>query len=297
MSDIFPVYLAFPLLAAMIYAVGSLGVRAAAEQGVSPWKATCLANMLAGLMFLIYLRGFPYPDLPRDPWGVIGLGLLFFIGNILTVLSLTYGDVSIATPVLASKVVMVVGLVVVLGKTEPTVSLWVAGCLILIGILFLQRSAPPSATPRKALVTVMLSLAAAACFAVCDVGFQMLSERDGFHRVGPYAVGFAGCLSALLYPFVRGSRNTTSQPANRFLWLGVGLLSFQSMILIYSLGTFEDAAGINIVYGSRGLWGLVAVSLVGHYFQNRERQDAGRFFRYRLAGAVCIAGAIVTSLQ
>jgi len=293
----FPFYLAFPLVAAIIYAVGSMGVRAAAEAGAGPWKATCLANMLAGVLFLVYLEGFPRPDLPQDLWAVTGLSLLFFAGNVLTVLSLTYGDVSIATPVLASKVVMVVALVILLGQTEATWSIWLAGGLILAGVLLLQRSSPPRSSRGKGLLTLLLSFAAAGCFAVFDVGVQLLSARDGFHRVVPYAVGCAAILSALLYPFVRGKRGELRPKDQRFLWLGVGLLSVQSMILIYALGHYEDAAGINIVYGSRGLWGLVAVSVIGHWFHNEERQQAGQYFRYRLAGAACIAGAIFSSLN
>lgn len=292
-----PLYLLFPLTAAMVYAVGSMGVRAAAEGGVSPWKSTCLANMLSGVLFLVYVKGSPWPELPLDPWAVAGLGLLFFVGNVFTVLSLSTGDVSIATPVLASKVVMVVALVVFLGKAEASPSLWIAGVLILVGVLFLQRSAPSASGKGHVLTTLVLSLMAAASFAVFDVGVQVLSDRDGFHRVGPWAVGFAGLLSALLYPFVRSDQENVRPRAKRFLALGVALLSLQSMILIYSLGHFEDAAGINIVYGSRGLWGLLAVSVIGHLFSNRERQEAGSFFRYRLAGAICIAGGIVYSLS
>ncbi len=297
MTDLIPLYLAFPTLAAMIYAVGSMGIRAAAEEGVSPWTSTCLTNIMAMLMFLSYLEGSPWPELPLDPWAVAGLGLLFFAGNIFTVLSLSYGDVSIATPVLASKVVMVVGLVVLLGNTEVRLSLWLAGILIFAGILFLQRSTPRSGKGGKALLTLLLSLSAAACFALFDVGVQMLSARDEFHRVAPWAIAVAGLLSLAVLPFTRRSKATLSRRGKGFLWIGVGLLSLQSMILIYALGHYDDAAGINIVYGSRGLWGILVVSALGPLFQNREKQEAGHYFRYRLAGALCIAGGIVTSLS
>lgn len=296
MISFFPPYLLFPLGAAMIYAVGSLSLRAASTVGSGPWRATCMTNLLAATMFLFYVEGWPNPDLPLHWWSVIGLGGLFFLGNVLTVLSLSVGDVSIAAPVLAAKVVMVVALMEVTGLAPATWTIWLAGFMTIAGVLFLQRSTPTQKKEGRGVLTLCLSLGAAACFAFFDVGVQVVSARDGFHRVAPYAVGVAGAISGVLLPFVMKKEGRVQRKGLRYLWIGVGLLSFQSFILIYALGKFNDAAGINIVYGSRGLWGLVAVSLLGRFFLNREREEAGAFFRYRLAGAVCIAGAIFTSL-
>jgi len=247
-------YLLLPLTSAILYAIGSLGLRAAAQEGVSPWRTTFVANGLSAVAFLIYVKGWPTPILPAAWLPVLGIGLLFFFGNILTILSLTYGDVSIATPVLAAKVVIVVALLALFAEGAVTLTTWIAGGLTVTGVALLQIQGKNHPRHHHVLLTILLSLAASTCFAGFDIGVQFLSGRHGFHRVAPYSIGFAALLSFGLLPFTNMTYRSIPGKTKRYIWTGTGLITLQATILIFSLGTFQDAAGINIVYGSRGLW-------------------------------------------
>ena len=56
------------------------------------------------------------------------------------------------------------------------------------------------------------------------------------------------------------------------------------------------AARANVIYSSRGLWSVVAVWAVGHWFGNREQHLGASVLRWRLAGAVLMMAAIALVL-
>ena len=285
-------YLLLPLTSAILYGIGSLGLRGASQEGVSPWRTTFITNCVTALAFLIYLKGWPSPELPAEWLPILGLGLVFFVGNTLTVLSLTYGDVSIATPVLAAKVMIVVAILALLGDGQVSNATWIAGALTVFGVFLLQLQGKGHPRHHHVTLTICLSLAASMCFAIFDLGIQFLSTEHGFHRVAPYTVQVAAILSFGLLPFCHMNYREIPGKAKRFIWIGAGLITLQATLLIFSLGTFQDAAGINIVYGSRGLWGIFMVWALGGYFGNKELQKAKGVFKYRVMGAACIVTAI-----
>jgi hypothetical protein len=70
------------------------------------------------------------------------------------------------------------------------------------------------------------------------------------------------------------------------------LLALQAGSMAYALGVFGDATAVNIVYAARGLWSVIAVWLVGHWFANEEQKLKPEVLRLRLAGAVLMLAAI-----
>ena len=63
-----------------------------------------------------------------------------------------------------------------------------------------------------------------------------------------------------------------------------------------SIGLFPDTVRINIVYNTRGLWGVLAVWTVGHWWGNTERHAGRAAFLWRMAGAALMVGAIVIAV-
>jgi hypothetical protein len=58
------------------------------------------------------------------------------------------------------------------------------------------------------------------------------------------------------------------------------------------------AAGVNVVYGTRGLWSIALVWWAGRWFGNTERTSAGgRVVAGRLLGAVLILTAVVLAMR
>jgi hypothetical protein len=63
-----------------------------------------------------------------------------------------------------------------------------------------------------------------------------------------------------------------------------------------ALGFFNDAAGVNVVYGSRGIWSLAVVWFAGRLFGNAERSDSRDAMGLRLMGCLLVTAAIILVL-
>ena len=101
-------YLLFALLAAILYAFAAPCLKLATERGISSLQTTLLANVAAAIGFgVVFLPWGSGRLTPADWVPSLVVGLLFFGGQISTILALKYGHASIATPALGSKVVIV----------------------------------------------------------------------------------------------------------------------------------------------------------------------------------------------
>ena len=60
------------------------------------------------------------------------------------------------------------------------------------------------------------------------------------------------------------------QPAWRSMTLATALNVGQSLLLIWAIGKYRDATGLNVVYGSRGIWSVLIVWLLGAFLGTRE---------------------------
>ena len=67
----------------------------------------------------------------------------------------------------------------------------------------------------------------------------------------------------------------------------------QSIRLIVAVSTHGKATAINVVYSARGLWSVLAVWWLGHWFGNTERERGAQVLRCRLVGALLLMAAIV----
>jgi hypothetical protein len=74
-------------------------------------------------------------------------------------------------------------------------------------------------------------------------------------------------------------------------------MSVQAVLLIGALATYSKATVINILYSARGLWSVLAVWGVGHWFANREREVGPAVLRSRLIGAALLLAAIALAIM
>ena len=73
-------------------------------------------------------------------------------------------------------------------------------------------------------------------------------------------------------------------------------MGVQALSLVTTLAVFGDATAVNVIYSSRGLWSVVAVWLVGHWFHNQERTLPASVLRLRFLGAAIMTAAIIVTL-
>lgn len=285
-------HLLFGLLAAMLYAFAAPCLKLATERGVSSLQTTLLANVAAAMFFTIAFLPWTGPRLvPEVWWPSLVVGALFFLGQIFTILALKHGHASIATPALGSKVVIVALLVTCLFHTSLHPNVLIAAIITSAGIVVLAY--PSEHFPwAKIVPAVAFSLLAAASFGMFDVLTQRWSPWLSFGLLMPWALMFS---TIVTIPFILSiNRRWPRIPgeARLHLALGVGLLTLQSMIFVWAIAYFRDAAGLNVVYGSRGVWSVVIVWLLGHWFSQHERFHTRKQVIMRLVGATLIAIAV-----
>lgn len=283
-------YLLLPFAASLLYVFGAMFIKDASVRGVGIWRTTVVANLFfSGVFATLFVLGGRLPE-TASAWmqPAITAGL-FFTGQVLSIMALQRGDVSVATPVMGLKVVLVAFFVtIILGERVPG-AVWGAAALSSLGIILLSRGGGGAHHGGTA-QAIVFGAAAAVAFALFDVLVQKWAPAWGVGRFLPAMMGLLGLYTLPLIPLVR---DPVPQGAWRPLLSGSLLVSVQGALLIGSLARFASATTINVVYSARGLWSVAVVWSVGHWFGNREREAGGRVFRARLAGAVLLLAAII----
>jgi drug/metabolite transporter (DMT)-like permease len=288
-----PLSLALPLGSAVVYVVAAMLMRRAADFGVGFWRTTFVASLMGVVVFapLWLLGGTFRADLLWQPALV---ALLFMLGSILNLISLDRGDVSIATPVLGIKIILVAVFTTFLLGQQVTPKLWIAAALSTVAIALLNRTR--GVRHHHVTTTILAAGSSAASFALFDVLVQRFSQDWGMGRFLPTMLGFVAIYSMALIPKFPAPLSTIPAAAWKWLLAGCVLMSAQSLVFVGSVAYFQEATAANVVYSSRGLWSVVAVWLIGHWFHNQEQKLGASVLAWRLVGASLMVAAIVLVL-
>ena len=254
-------YLLLPLAAAVVYAIAALCLKIALGRGITTWAVLFYSNLMLGLLFApLLLAGSSGWNPGSAPLALLS-GFLFFLGQVGTFRSLQSGDVSIATPALAAKVVFVALLSLLIPGSRPDPDLWLAVVLTMAGMVLLHRG--PSRPASRPLPTLAWALMAALSFAAADIVVQIGAPAAGFTLFMPVMFATVTALSLpLVHPHIlRAPRREVQAGARKWLATGVVLLGLQAMGMASAIGLFGDATAANVVYGSRGLWSLLLLAL------------------------------------
>jgi drug/metabolite transporter (DMT)-like permease len=285
----FPAHLLLPLASSVGYVVAVLLVKRSAFFGVGLWRTTFVANVATGLCFApLWLLGGPGQPATML-WQPAVVGALFFAGQVCTFWAIN-GDVSLATPVLGLKILMVALLSSVLLADPVPLKWWVAAALSTGAIALLNGGGQSGR--RKVGTTVMAASLAAASFALSDVLIQKWAPAWGAGRFLPLLFWALALFSLGLIPFFRAPLREISRPAWNWLLPGALVLALQAASMTYAVAVFGEATAMNVVYSSRGLWSVVAVWLIGHWFRNEEQHLGAVVLRRRLGGALLMLAAI-----
>lgn len=269
-------------------------LKRASDLGADVWRTTRIINYTTALVSTpLWLLGGTIPAASLW-WQPAVAGMLFFTGQVFTLLALSTGDVSVATPVLGVKILLVAVLTAVLIGDPVGARLWTAAALSSAAIALLNVG---GAHPHKRVgATIMLAALGAAAYACLDVLVQKWSPVWGTGRIVPIAMACAAAYSLPLRRFDT-PRNAANErtPRSYTPWLAAGAAGFavQGLMFITSISIYRHAASANVLYSSRGLWSVVGVWGIGHWFSNREQHLGARVLAWRFVGAILLMAALL----
>lgn len=305
-------HLFLPLIAAIAFAAGSMVFKRAFAEGASLSHAVVLNNVVLGLLFMPLMALDPHPI----PWERLHLPFLtactFVAGHLFNVAALRIGDVSVATPLLGVKVVFVALIARFAFGWPLSNGQLVAASLTSVGVLITGWT--DFKPGRQAGWTTLLALGCAAAFAVTDVLIQTWASDFGTLNFLSLLFAALALESILVLPLLGfnarpGTRHlplfrqailSLAAPPAAWRWIGLAtaLSAIQALLITGTIATWRDAAGVNVVYGTRGLWSLALVWWAGSWFGNVERRESGpRVLLARAIGGALILAAVILSLQ
>ena len=287
-----PASIIIPLCSAVGYTLAAMALKRAMDGG-HPWRVLFIVNLIGAVLFQSWLLHGGLPFTSTNIIHAMLAGTAFFIGQVFTFIAISRGDISIATPVLGTKVIFVTLFVFLLeGKMDQ--KLWVATFLTTLALALLGGEW--QANRKRLLVSVVFAFLASIAFAATDVMQQHWKEELGFGHFGPVMFATVGTLSFTLIPFFSAPLREMPRPMVIWAFGGGTLLTIQAMGIAYCIATFGEVTVTNVLYNTRGLWSVALVWVVGHWFANSEKQVGGGIMTRRLIGALILLAAVYLSL-
>jgi drug/metabolite transporter (DMT)-like permease len=284
---------ALPLLASVLYVLGAMLIRRAADLGAGAWRTTVVNNFTtaAGFSVLWFALGGPVVN-----WGLLWqpalVAVLFLGGQILSFVALTRGDVSVATPIFSVKIIFVAVFGSWLLGEAVGWRLWGAAGLAVAAVGLLHRP-HPGAGHRHLGLTIIAAGGAAWCYALFDVLVRRWSPAWGVGRFLPVMMAFAALYSIPLLPLaMRRRKRPMERRAWNWLLAGSITITAQALCFISALAIYGQVTRANILYATRAMWAVLAVWCIGHWFHNQERHQGTAVMRRRLIGAGLMIAAV-----
>lgn len=282
-----------PLVAAVLYVIGALLVKRAGDFGVGVWRTAFVSSLVTPALFMCLLPfgGTVHAELW---WQPALLAVLFIVGHLLNYLALQRGDVSVATPVLGLKIILVAFFTTLVLAEKVPAKLWGAALLSSLAVALLNRT--EGGKHHHVGSTILFAGTSSAIFALFDVLLQKWSAAWGPGRFLPAMMAFVPVLGLGFMPFFHAPLRAVPRGAWPWLLTGCIFIGLQSLVFGVAVVKYGHVTAANILVSSRGLWSVAAVWLIGHWFGNRERQLGARVLRWRLAGAALMMIAIILVL-
>lgn len=271
-----------PALAACLYALGAMGLKKSMQSGTAPRRVMAISNVA---MALWSIPVFFFADGQWDfgAWlAAIGAGAALFIGRIFAVKAIEHGDISVVTPLLGMKTVMVALLSKIFFPFEFNNILLLCAVMASAGVALLQRGPiERRAGTRKA---GLYAGGASLLFAITDISVQGAREALGVGVMVPTLFLTVGLMVPLL-----GKHASPAAGGRKPLYAGSAVIGFQTTLVIFVIATFGQAALVNVIYSSRALWSVMVDVVMGE-------PHVRDYLVSRLAGATLICGAVILAI-
>jgi drug/metabolite transporter (DMT)-like permease len=292
--------LALPLLASLLYAVGSWGLKLGLRRGARPGIVTALSNLSMAGWSAPLIFFFPGQPNASGFWGAILAGTALFVGRTCAIRALSHGDLSHATPLLGTKTVFVAVLTSFFLEDPITPGLMAGAVLTSLAITLLSITPTPSAKswwPGKFdRATTLWALLAAFFFALTDIVVQKFARLLGVGWFQPLMFSTLALLTPLLFlpklPRPNSLHTLLPPPSRPGILAGSAVIGFQTSLVILVIGIFGHATATNVVYAARGLWAVLLEGAAGGGAAANDR----RILILRLAGAALLLAAVALAV-
>jgi len=292
--------LALPLLASLLYAVGSWGLKLGLRRGARPGIVTALSNLSMAGWSAPLIFFFPGQPNASGFWGAILAGTALFLGRTCAIRALSHGDLSHATPVLGTKTVFVAVLTSFFLDDPITPGLMAGAVLTSLAVTLLSITPTPLAKswwPGKFdRATTLWALLAAFFFALTDIVVQKFARLLGVGWFQPLMFSTLALLTPLLFlpKLSRPSslHNLLPPPSRSGVLAGSAVIGFQTSLVILVIGIFGHATATNVVYAARGLWAVLLEGAAGGGAAANDR----RILILRLTGAALLLAAVALAV-
>ncbi|EDY84911.1 Integral membrane protein DUF6 [Verrucomicrobiia bacterium DG1235] len=289
------VYHAIPMLNALIYTLGALCIKRATTHGVGPWRTTFISNLALFLAaFPLWFFGKPIEE-ATDLLIPLAIGATFFLGQLLVCLAIHKGDVSLLTPLLGTKTVFVAFIVSVGLGEALTNAVWLGALLSAVAILLMRGGS--SGDRKRVTLTVYLGIACSLSYAGTDALTQAYGAELGFHKIAAGTFSSVMLFSFFLIPFFKSSITAITRQTWTWMALGASLMTIQAGLMSFVLSTYGKATVVNVIYSSRGIWSVVLVWCIGHWFSNKEQSLGRGVLIRRLLGSLLLVVAILAVMN
>jgi drug/metabolite transporter (DMT)-like permease len=289
-----PLHLLLPLGAAVIFSLSSICFKRAFAEGAGITRSFVINNLVLGTIFLPALlldrRDVPWNQL----WMPFVAGATFFAGHLANFTALRTGDVSLVAPLLGSKVIFVAIISAAFFGVPLRPEHWVAAVLTVVAVFTLGV---PEVKGRHLARTTGLTLLSGLCFGLCDSLVQKWAGGFGVFNFLPLLFASVALQSCFLIPTFRQPLSAMSRATWKWVAIASVLTAMQAMIIGSTIGIFHDATSVNVIYSTRGLWGVLLVWYIGHHFGNEERRDVGHRMIWRVLGAVLMMVAVLLAIR
>jgi len=276
---------ALPLLGAALHPLLGYCVQRGTSAGARLTVIVSVANLVTGLIFLLFLTPTGGWVLQGKDWWAIGNGVLFFVGQWFSTQSVRVGDLAVHSSALGMKVVVVGFFSMLVGLEASSINLVIGVVLAVIAVFLVSGGSSEGWRNHK--VTVGLTLLACVFFGLNDFLTGWQSREIGPARWLTLMMASSGLISAGLLVKRRQQLCVILKDWKMARWVfGAGvLLGVQALVVNLAFSAYGKPTLSNVVYSSRGLMAVGFLYLIG-------RRSDPRFVRKQMAGAVLMMIAL-----
>lgn len=288
--------LIFAGIAALGYTAASFFLKSALGKGANAAQVNLCANL--GVAIVVQpLWLIESPEVPNAPLLLPALTCLtFFAGQVFTFAALSSGDVSVATPLLGTKIILVTALNALLFATPIPAKWWIAAVAAFLATAIIAGGFTRwrgSGVGR----TILFSFSAASFFSLTDVLVQHWAGAFDPLAFLPTMFGGVGLVAILYYLVIDRSAFVFSAKTAPALAIGATLLGLQCAMVFLALAWARDATAVNVVYSLRTLMSVLCAWAFGRWFGLGEATTSRKIMIQRTVGAFLLFGAILLILM